>query len=79
MTVALFPIEEVWYTVESNNDQTLNVVEKMTGHRIYNNVSKNEAATILVGLNLMGRGFNGWTPSFCLKKKLPKFNVQDVA
>lgn len=67
MNVVLFPIEEVFpYTTERNTDNTINIVEKPTGHRIYNNVAVADADKILVRLNYLGKGFNGWTPSFCL-------------
>lgn len=56
--------------VEENNN--LNIIEKETGHKIYETTKSSKARNICRKLNL-GYGFNGLTPQFFLtdyKKRL---------
>lgn len=70
--------DDLHYYKMSNEDGTVSIVERNTGHRIYSNLTAEGATTILARLNI-GRGFDGWTPSFCIPKTLTKINRQKVA
>lgn len=63
------------YSIETKNKEHT-IIEKSTGHRVFNSTNKRTAHKKLAFFN-MGGGFDGWTPSFFLIK-IPENTFSEV-
>lgn len=69
MAIAAFDFDNsVMYRSFRNKDGHYDIIEIYSENCLYKNLSREQVGPILARLNSVRTGFNGWTPSFCLKE-----------
>lgn len=76
MAIAAFDFDnsEMYQSI-INKDGYYDIVEIYSGNCLYKNLSSGQVAPTLAWLNSARPGFNGWTPSFCLKQNRKINNI----